>query len=52
VSFSQSSDDKGHFTILDVNPGSYGLSVTKKGFSVAKMQGLTVTVGTTTLRAH
>jgi hypothetical protein len=48
VNFSQSSDESGRFTFLNLEPGSYELTIEKKGFSIAKMQGLTVTVGTTT----
>jgi Carboxypeptidase regulatory-like domain/TonB dependent receptor-like, beta-barrel len=48
VSFTQTSDDNGRFSFLNLEPGSYELTVEKKGFSVAKLQGLTVTVGTTT----
>ena len=48
VSFTQTSDDNGRFSFLNLEPGPYELTVEKKGFSVAKLQGLTVTVGTTT----
>lgn len=48
VSFTQTSDDNGRFSFLNLEPGSYELTVEKRGFSVAKLQGLTVTVGTTT----
>jgi Carboxypeptidase regulatory-like domain/TonB dependent receptor/TonB-dependent Receptor Plug Domain len=48
VTFRQTSDDGGRFTFLNLDPGSYELTIEKKGFSIAKLQGLTVTVGTTT----
>jgi hypothetical protein len=48
VTFSQSSDENGRFTFLNLEPGSYDLILEKKGFSTTKLQGLTVSVGTTT----
>jgi hypothetical protein len=41
------SNETGRYVFPNVPPGTYSLTATKEGFSVAKVSSLTVTVGTT-----
>src|SRR5581483_11980993 len=51
VTFHQTTDDGGHFTFLNLDPGSYELTVQMTGFRTAKLEHVVVTVGTTTVVA-
>jgi Carboxypeptidase regulatory-like domain/TonB dependent receptor len=47
-SFSQQSDDRGHFLFLYLAPGKYEVSIEKSGFSHLVLSDVVINVGTTT----